>query len=1399
MKRSIFIRVWSMLLCTVMLIGILPATNVHADYEDGQDCWMCDHYHWDDYCCGTCGACSEECTNGSCYLATHCSECGACDKLADDCPECLSCEDCYVNNGWHCLGCNECHYVSEDELCGFCWFCADCMGGLCDSCGFCEGCWEVENMHCPECGNCYSSYSECFSGYDHCEECCIICEQCEECLYEDGIELCDDCGFCELCCLDNAVSEGCDCGEYCTENPDWYDHLCPDCGIAFCEVEMCELCELCMDCCENNSECNDSPAICVEDSDYEFHFCEDCGDCFHNTDACEDCSDAGVQLCRSCCETRLEAEGCDCSDRCSSDSDLDAHLASVHFNVNGTHTATPKNSWELDDNYHWHACRFCDDASHYKNKAAHVYDKYGICTVCKFDSQQNILILKQPQSVVAKVSDIQTALDDDPLYPTNNLRSFTVAAKGTSKLTYQWYVSYNGGTWNPLKDDSLPLVSGANTNKLTLSVPTDGCVYQPAYKCVITDENGNQVTSNVAYMKIQHAYREYYASRGDHSNTIVQPGTGNNIPVYDSQGHYVNCVGEECEADKIEPHSYSKQTRIITDSKSGQRWVERTCIHCGFKSYILDHIHYFYDPVTFECEIDTTYKNSSMHRLKCLWPGCNKTTLEEHNELGWEYHSTPYSNVDKVGVPYKECDICGYDTAKKLQTYNESKNEMVDSQWTQSTDLVFVKYGYSSCETVVNGTKLVIGFAPSEYAKKNILKIDYPTVVGWNVRYYCDRSPSGSVVDMDVTSYFTFTKVGDELKWSLTVPLFAGRTGGGILTFTPIVTPCNHDSGFRIKNASAPICTTDGYTGDTVCSGCDGILFYGETIESYGKHQGNLTLIEGTAKTGSCEQRGYEGTYLCDHCNKKVRGKSTPKEHSGKTTLLNAVAVTCTEFGYSGDLYCECGVLLQEGELLAPRHTDLRLINADKSSCLKKGYTGDWKCFTCNQITKYGYNIASGDHTWSLWGKVDDVYHRHTCVVNGCGAAELKKHTDANRDLTCDDCGYSWGADSPNIRFLTFNVDVPVIGQKPDYTKFDGTAYYSDGTSAYEKNGVEWFDVTANKRFVPGGVGQEFKEGHVYKVTIHFRTKIGYDFVEEKALSGTINGREAVVEYSSEGSHAGISYTFEALKHEHNIVRINKVSPGCTSAGKQSYYHCSLCGKNYENAAATKEIASIYDWGIIAPLGHIASELKSNSTHHFKMCTRCHTEIPESKYEHSGGTATCTTKAKCDECHAAYGVTGDHQLATEVWGFIDSTGHAHMCLTEGCNYRDNVVPHRSSGAATFDKDEVCLDCGYIITISENHTHTPMGDIKTDGSSHWYVCGCGEIIDKKAHTDTDENGICDTCNSEIKTADEKADAKEGSLLWLWILIGIVEVAIGVLAICLFGLKKKKPSHNQPKEG
>lgn len=52
------------------------------------------------------------------------------------------------------------------------------------------------------------------------------------------------------------------------------------------------------------------------------------------------------------------------------------------------------------------------------------------------------------------------------------------------------------------------------------------------------------------------------------------------------------------------------------------------------------------------------------------------------------------------------------------------------------------------------------------------------------------------------------------------------------------------------------------------------------------------------------------------------------------------------------------------------------------------------------------------------------------------------------------------------------------------------------------------------------------------------------------------------------------------LPSRHTVTKVNKVEPGCTHDGKETYWSCE-CGKYFEDEAATVEIADIDAWGIL--------------------------------------------------------------------------------------------------------------------------------------------------------------------------------------------------------------------------
>ena len=186
---------------------------------------------------------------------------------------------------------------------------------------------------------------------------------------------------------------------------------------------------------------------------------------------------------------------------------------------------------------------------------------------------------------------------------------------------------------------------------------------------------------------------------------------------------------------------------------------------------------------------------------------------------------------------------------------------------------------------------------------------------------------------------------------------------------------------------------------------------------------------------------------------------------------------------------------------------------------------------------------------------------------------------------------------------------------------------------------------------------------------------------------------------------------------------------------------------------------------------------------------------------HSGGTATCKEKAKCDICKHTYGAFAEHNFDETSWGYKSADGHAHACQTSGCSEHDTVVEHTSSGAATEDVAEICTECGYIISPALGHKkHTAKTEWTTDDKYHWHECtGCeGQQLDKSSHKDLDNNAKCDTCGATVPVGmvgepDEDVNS-DGDGLSGGAIAGIAVgstavVGVGGFSLIWFVIKKK----------
>lgn len=188
--------------------------------------------------------------------------------------------------------------------------------------------------------------------------------------------------------------------------------------------------------------------------------------------------------------------------------------------------------------------------------------------------------------------------------------------------------------------------------------------------------------------------------------------------------------------------------------------------------------------------------------------------------------------------------------------------------------------------------------------------------------------------------------------------------------------------------------------------------------------------------------------------------------------------------------------------------------------------------------------------------------------------------------------------------------------------------------------------------------------------------------------------------------------------------------------------------------------------------------------------------------EHTGGEATCKTKAVCTVCQQPYGEidSGNHkntelrgkQEATEfeagytgdtycndcekivVEGEVipathqhsfgeewtsDATGHWHECV---CEEKSEFAQHTSGGAATEDSAEICTVCKYEIAPKLEHVHVltkveaAEATCVANGNIEHYKCsGCGKLF-------SDVNGEKAVTNIVIPAIGHTYDEPE----WDW---------------------------------
>ena len=190
---------------------------------------------------------------------------------------------------------------------------------------------------------------------------------------------------------------------------------------------------------------------------------------------------------------------------------------------------------------------------------------------------------------------------------------------------------------------------------------------------------------------------------------------------------------------------------------------------------------------------------------------------------------------------------------------------------------------------------------------------------------------------------------------------------------------------------------------------------------------------------------------------------------------------------------------------------------------------------------------------------------------------------------------------------------------------------------------------------------------------------------------------------------------------------------------------CEGCGQEYSNPDP-----EAHNWD---------TNWSYDANGHYHKCLNNGCTAKKDEAAHSGGTATCQTKAVCATCGQSYGTVdtmNGHNWDTN-WNY-DEKNHYHKCLNNGCTEKKDVAAH-SGGTATCQTKAVCATCGQTYgTVDTVNGHNWDTNWSYDETNHYHKClndGCTARDAEAAHSGgkatCTEKAKCATCGQEYGAA------------------------------------------------
>lgn len=623
-----------------------------------------------------------------------------------------------------------------------------------------------------------------------------------------------------------------------------------------------------------------------------------------------------------------------------------------------------------------------------------------------------------------------------------------------------------------------------------------------------------------------------------------------------------------------------------------------------------------------------------------------------------------------------------------------------------------------------------------------------------------------------------------------------------------VVDPNNHKGPSDLRNASEGNCGADGYTGDLYCQACSRLVTKGQVIPATNNH----SWVEIDSAEGTCKIDGFV-KYKCSVCNKtktENTGKN-PENHKGTTTVIGKIAATCTEDGYTGDIYCDdCNEIITKGSTVkAAGHTPGEWTVIKYADCGENG-TRIKTCTVCGETVETDVIPATGNHNYETVIEAKTP----TCKEEG--------HT---AKIACSVCG--------NVQQESTPIDKLPHTVPADWDEIKEPVC---GTPGYKLKHCTVCGEVAEREEIPASTTHTFTLVDGSRVPSTCKTHgsekyvcSGCGFVEERTLPLDPNNHESdeiIVKDRKEADCGNDGYTGDKYHkccdvcfelgsvipktNKHYYEETDRVDATCVKDG-EAYLECTVCHntkievlpKNPENHTDNTELR-----------GYIEATCTTNGYSGDLYCLDCGQLISEGTEVFSTGhaqgrtvvfrNATCTTDGLMD----VYCKFCDQLYDSIV---IPATGHltvidpavAPTCTESGktqgahCSACDIVliaqqeIPalgHTAGAWVTVTeatcgteglREQYCMVCGEILaseiipTTGEHHyeiTESVASTCATPGKNVYECTVCGNKITETLALDPDNHEGPEeiinykdvTCGADGYTGDKICSACEAVL-------------------------------------